>query len=72
MSSTYFFIFYCIDSRIELNLSKSTQSAADMKALTCQWALLNVHVITQLFPFAVQNDIYPLVSKVHAWCFRVP
>ena len=62
------------DRRIYLNLSKSAQSAAGLKAfrsLLPIWALLDVQIITLLFPFTVQKYIYPAVSKVHAWSFRV-
>ena len=36
----------------------------------CQWALLNVQIITLLFPFTVQKCIL-LTGKVHAGSFRV-
>ena len=37
----------------------------------CQWALLNVQIITLLFPLTVQKYMYPPVSKVHAGSFHV-
>ena len=37
----------------------------------CQWALLNVQIITLLFQLTVQKYIYPPDSKVHAGFFHV-
>ena len=37
----------------------------------CRWALLNVQIITLLFPSTVQKYIYSPVSKVHAGSYRV-
>ena len=65
--------FWGSDRRIDLNLSKSTQSAAGVEGFEacCQWALLNVKISTLLFPFTVQKYIYHPVSKVHAESVRV-
>ena len=53
---------YNIDSRMYLNLSKSIQSAAELKfEAYCQWALFNVQIITLLF-FVV---IYCRPTEVH-------
>ena len=35
----------------------------------CQWEILNVQIITLLFPFTVQKYIYPPVNKVHDGSF---
>ena len=40
-------------------------------SLLLLWVLLNVKIITILFPFTVQKYIYPPVSKVHAGSFCV-
>ena len=53
----------------------SKRRRAEWFEACCQSALLNVHIITLLFPFTVQKYIYPPVSKVHAGsssCFRNP
>ena len=51
---------------IDLNLSKSIQSAAGLKALKacCQWAILNVQIIILLFTFTAHKYILnPSVIK---------
>ena len=66
-----YIVLYCIVlyRRVYLNLfqidSKRRMGDESFEAC-CQWALLNVHIITLLFPFTVQKYIYPPVSKVHA------
>ena len=55
---SFFLLFFRIHRRIYLHLFKWIQSAAGLKALKpaqCQWALLNVQIITLLFPFTVQK-----------------
>ena len=55
----YYHYYYSIDWRIYLKLSKSTQSAAGLNTLEagCQWALLDVQIMTLLFPLTVQKYI---------------
>ena len=56
------------------NLFKSTQTAAGLKAfkpVANERYLINVQIITRLFPCTVQKYMYPPVSKVHAGTFRV-
>ena len=69
----YYYCYYYIDRRIYINLSKSTQSAAVLKPFEacCQWALLNVKIMTLLFTFSVYKYICHLVSKVHDRTCRV-
>ena len=75
LSRIIIIILYCIDRRIDLNLSKSTQSAAGLKALkpAANGRLLNLQIITLLFTVTARyrsTFILP-VSKVHAGSFRV-
>ena len=71
----YFIVLYCIVyAYLSVNLSKSTQCAAGLKALKPAangHYFTNVQIMTLLFPFTVQNYMYPPVSKVHAGSFRV-
>ena len=70
----YYYHHYYIDKRIYLNLSKSTQSAAGLKALksAANGRYLTCKSLSYCFRFNVQKYIYPPVStKVHAGSFRV-
>ena len=66
-------VLYCIDGRIYLNLFKinSKSRRAQSFEACSQCALLNVQIISLLFPFTVQKYMYLPVSKMHAGSFRV-
>ena len=65
--------YYCLDRRIYLTLSKSTQSTAGLKALksAADGRYLMCKSLPYYFHFIVQKYIYPPVSKVHAGSFVV-
>ena len=67
----HYYYYYCIDRSIYLNLSKSTQSAAWLKALkpAANGRYFMCKPLPYYFHFTVQRYIYPPVSKVHAGFF---
>ena len=71
--TTVCYYYYCIDKHTYLHVSKSTQSAAGLKALksAANGRYLMCKSITLLFPFTVQKYIYSPVGKVHAGSFHV-
>ena len=68
-----FVYYHCIDRRIHLSLSKSTQSAAGLKPLkpAANGRYLMCKSLPYYFHFTVQKYIYSPVSKVHAGSVRV-
>ena len=60
---------YCIDGQ-SFQIDSKRRRAESFEAC-CQWALLDVQIITLLFTFTEKKYTYPSVSKVYAGSFRV-